>query len=111
MACVSLRVKMYVNVPLTQSPLLFRISIIGNKTIDWITALNSKPVEEQRPYFAYFAPHAPHSPATPAKWYGDDEQSWWMRGERREETTRVCYVLQCGTSMGLLCGSTGSNAP
>ena len=63
----------YVNVPLTQSPPLFRISIIGNKTIDWITALNSKPVEEQRPYFAYFAPHAPHSPATPAKWYGDEQ--------------------------------------
>lgn len=46
-------------------------SIIGNKTIDWITSLSNEKEEDQRPFFVYFAPHAPHSPATPADWYAD----------------------------------------
>lgn len=42
-------------------------SVIGNKTVEWLTAINGT----GRPFFVYFAPHAPHSPATPAAWYKD----------------------------------------
>ena len=44
-------------------------SVIGNKTIDWISNITKETVK--RPFFVYFAPHAPHSPATPSAWYKD----------------------------------------
>ena len=46
-------------------------SVIGNKTIEWISDVTSKPAAERRPFFVFFAPHAPHSPATPSAWYKD----------------------------------------
>ena len=50
------------------SPEDYLTSLIGNKTLEFISASLTQGV----PFFAYVAPHAPHIPATPAPWYSTE---------------------------------------
>lgn len=47
----------------------YQSSQIGNRTLDWIDALQADEDRKHKPFFAYIGPHAPHYPAVPAPWY------------------------------------------
>lgn len=48
---------------------IYQTAQIGNRTLDWIDDLQSKPEADRKPFFAYIGPHAPHFPAQPAPWH------------------------------------------